>query len=100
MACEFIYIMFIIYYIVEEALEIIKVGLPYFRSMFNMLDIFVVILSTTNQCLNVYAYFAMEAELEALLGDADSYADFEGLGQEILKDYFISPLKIKLCLVA
>ena len=84
MACEFIYIMFIIYYIVEETLEIIKVGFPYFRSMFNMLDIFVVILSTMNQCLNIYAYIAMEAELTALLGDPDSYADFEGLGQEIL----------------
>ena len=51
MSCEFIYIMFIIYYIIEEALEIYKVGLEYILQGFpwNHLDLVVVMFSVVNQ---------------------------------------------------
>ena len=45
MSCEFIFIAFIIYYIIEEALEIRKHGTKYLGSVWNILDIVVVIVS-------------------------------------------------------
>ena len=45
MSCEFIFIAFIIYYIIEEALEIRKHGMKYIGSVWNVLDMVVVIVS-------------------------------------------------------
>ena len=45
MSCEFIFIAFIIYYIIEEALEIRKWGMKYIGSVWNVLDMVVVIVS-------------------------------------------------------
>ena len=46
MSCEFIFIAFIIYYIIEEALEIRKHGMKYVGSVWNVLDMVVVIVSS------------------------------------------------------
>ena len=43
MANEFIFIAFILYYIIEEALEIKKHGIKYLFSVWNILDIIVVV---------------------------------------------------------
>ena len=80
MACEFIYIMFIFYYIIEEVLEIYKLKCAYFTGLWNNLDIVVVMLSLINQCLNIYTYFSVEAELKTLLSEPDVFADFQKLG--------------------
>ena len=45
MACEFIFCAFIFYYYVEEALEIKKERMSYFFSIWNVLDIVVLIVS-------------------------------------------------------
>ena len=45
MANEFIFIAFILYYIIEEALELKKHGIKYLFSVWNMLDIIVVVVS-------------------------------------------------------
>ena len=42
MACEFIFCFFILYYIVEEVMEIRLNGCSYFASVWNILDIVVV----------------------------------------------------------
>ena len=48
MACEFIFIFFIVYYIVEEVLEIKVLKWAYFSSISNILDLAVIIVSTSN----------------------------------------------------
>ncbi|XP_023329307.1 polycystic kidney disease 2-like 1 protein [Eurytemora carolleeae] len=80
MACEVIYVILIIYYIIEEILEIIKVRMAYFKVVWNHLDIAVVFLSVVNQSLNLYTYFTVETEIVKLLSEPDTYADFQGLG--------------------
>lgn len=42
MACEFIFAFFIIYYIIEESLEIKTLKCAYFKSIWNILDLLVI----------------------------------------------------------
>ena len=60
MACEGIYTVFILYYLVEEFLEILKIGGPYFKSFYNNLDVIVVVLSVLNQGLSIYTFLVVE----------------------------------------
>ena len=67
MAFEAVYYIFVAYYIVEEVLEIIKVGWVYFAGFWNNLDIIVLTLCTLNICLNLYTTFVVTSELESKL---------------------------------
>jgi len=80
MACEFIYIIFVCYYIVEEVLEIIKVKWAYFSGFWNNVDILVILLCILNVSLNLYTFFVVETQLSVLLEQPDTYADFNDLG--------------------
>ena len=80
MACECVYILFIIYYIIEEILEISKLKCVYFKGTWNKLDLFVVFLSIVNQSLNIYTFFTAETKIATLLSEPDKYADFQTLG--------------------
>ncbi len=66
MACEGVYILFILYYLVEETLEILKIRGAYFKSVYNNLDIVVVILSIGNQGLSIYTFFVVENQVTFL----------------------------------
>ena len=59
--------MFVVYYIVEEVLEIVKVGWSYFTGFWNNLDIVVIVLCVFNIALNLYTYFVVSQQLETLL---------------------------------
>ena len=80
LAFEFVYYIFVAYYIVEEVLEIIKIGWVYFAGVWNNLDIVVLILCVMNISLNVYTFTVVSSELETLLQNPDDYADFNNLG--------------------
>ncbi len=49
MACEFIFILFILYYIIEEILEMRRIKMQYFRSIWNFLDVIVITVSTIHR---------------------------------------------------
>ena len=72
--------LFVVYYIVEEVLEIIKVGFVYFAGFWNNLDIIVLLLCIMNICLNLYTNFVVSNQLTELLSNPDDYADFNDLG--------------------
>ena len=80
LAFEFVYYIFVAYYIVEEVLEIIKIGWVYFANVMNNLDIVVLLLCVMNISLNVYTFTVVSSELETLLQNPDDYADFNNLG--------------------
>ena len=67
LAFEFVYYIFVVYYIVEEVLEIIKVGWAYFSGFSNNLDIVVLVLCVLNISLNLYTTFVVSSQLETLL---------------------------------
>ena len=64
MACEGVYILFIIYYAIEETLEILKLRGSYFKSYYNNLDVVVVVLSIINEGLSIYTFFVVENQVK------------------------------------
>ncbi|ESO83923.1 hypothetical protein LOTGIDRAFT_229509 [Lottia gigantea] len=79
MACEFIFVLFIFYYIVEEALEIKKHRLQYFKGFWNILDILVILLALVCMVFDIYRTLVVGEKLESLLSNKEQYADFERL---------------------
>ncbi|XP_071808292.1 polycystin-2-like protein 1 isoform X3 [Asterias amurensis] len=80
MACEGIFALFILYYIVEEILEIKRHRFAYFKSTWNCLDVIIIIVSV--MCMGFYVYRSMSVSnmIDVLLSQPDQYADFEFLG--------------------
>lgn len=81
MACEGIFVLFILYYSVEEFLEIKKHRLSYFKSTWNCLDVIIIVVSVVCMCFHVYRTFTVDEMIERLLAAPDMYADFEFLGR-------------------
>jgi len=54
-ASQILYVLFIVYYIVEEILEIKKHKFSYFKSVWNCLDVIVILVSALDRA---YTYFA------------------------------------------
>ncbi|KAL4239712.1 TRP-like ion channel Pkd2 [Mactra antiquata] len=79
MACEFILCVFILYYMVEEAIEIKKHRFSYFKSIWNILDIIVIAIAIVCIAFNVYRTIKVDELLEELVDQPDKYADFEFL---------------------
>eukprot|EP00095_Tigriopus_kingsejongensis_P002369 maker-scaffold579_size130606-snap-gene-0.31 protein:Tk02369 transcript:maker-scaffold579_size130606-snap-gene-0.31-mRNA-1 annotation:"pkd2 " len=80
LACELIFCGFIFYYIIEEGLEIRRHKYSYFKSVWNILDLTVIIISGLCIFLNLYTNVVVEAKLQDLLAEPDQYADFTSLG--------------------
>ena len=54
MACETVFVLFMIYYTIEEVLEISKHRMKYFYSFWNVLDVIVLILGYMCIIYNLY----------------------------------------------
>nr|QCO69757.1 polycystin-2 [Amphibalanus improvisus] len=80
MACEWIFAFFVLYYIVEEVLEVRKMKCSYFKSVWNILDILVIGIATLCIAFSVYRTNSVDDKLESLLKDGVQYANFEQLG--------------------
>uniref|UniRef100_H2Y8T3 EF-hand domain-containing protein n=1 Tax=Ciona savignyi TaxID=51511 RepID=H2Y8T3_CIOSA len=80
MACEVLYMLFILYYIVEEVLEIRKNKCSYFKSVWNCLDVLVILLSIVAFSFNIYRTITVDNLLTSLLDQPLTYPDFEFLG--------------------
>ncbi|MGH0116953.1 UNVERIFIED_CONTAM: hypothetical protein FKN15_026647 [Acipenser sinensis] len=77
--CEMVFCVFILYYTVEEILEIRIHKLSYFSCFWNVLDIVVIMLSIVAIIFNVFRTLKVNALLGKLLKKPDIYADFEFL---------------------
>jgi len=78
MGCEFVFIAFIFYYLVEECFEMKKQGCKeYFIEFWNWMDVIVIILSFVCIGFNFYRTFSVELLIEDLLQKPDEFADFE-----------------------
>jgi len=83
--CEYIYVVFILYYIIEEAFEIHKHKVKYFYHFYNILDCTVIILSIVGIGFNVYRSIHVDKLLDGILKNSnstveDQYANFEMIG--------------------
>ncbi|XP_013358211.1 PREDICTED: polycystin-2 [Chinchilla lanigera] len=77
-ACEILFCFFILYYAVEEILEIRIHKLRYFRSFWNCLDVVIVLLSGTAIGINIYQTSSVEGLLH-FLQDQNTFPNFEHL---------------------
>ncbi|CAM1312882.1 PKD2 (predicted) [Pycnogonum litorale] len=80
MACECIFCAFILYYIIEECLEISKLKCEYFKSVWNILDIVVIVISCVCIAFSIYRTMSVSTMLQVLLEDPEIFPDFEFLG--------------------
>ncbi|XP_075716827.1 polycystin-2 isoform X2 [Rhinoderma darwinii] len=77
-ACEIAFCLFILYYMVEEFLEIHNHRLHYFHSLWNCLDIVIIVLSVVAMAINLYR-MSIEGPLSKFLVDMNSFHNFESL---------------------
>ena len=80
LACEGIFVLFLLYYSIEEIIEIKKHKLQYFKSFWNILDIVVILMGVVCVVFNLYRTMEVSALLKNLLSNKDQYANFEVLG--------------------
>ncbi|XP_043912299.1 polycystic kidney disease 2-like 1 protein [Protopterus annectens] len=78
-ACEIIFCVFIFYYIVEEILEVRIHKLTYFKSVWNILDVLVIILALVAIAFSIFRTIKVNSLLGKLLKNPTIYADFEFL---------------------
>ncbi|CAF5219771.1 unnamed protein product, partial [Rotaria magnacalcarata] len=79
LACEILFIIFTVYYTVEETLEIMRFKLHYFKTIWNILDIVIISISYICIAFNIYRQVEVGRLLDELLRDQNTFADFEFL---------------------
>jgi len=79
LACEIIFIVFTVYYTIEEMLEIKTIGLKYFKETWNCLDVVMLIICYICIIFNIYRIVKVDEILDALLQNNDQYPEFDGL---------------------
>ncbi|KAF7252827.1 Polycystin-2 [Varanus komodoensis] len=78
-ACEIVFCLFIIYYMVEEILEIHFHRLFYFRNLWNCLDVLIIVLSLAAIGINIYRTSTVDRLLKELLENQNSFPNFDPL---------------------
>ncbi|KAM9379950.1 polycystin-2-like protein 1 [Phaethornis superciliosus] len=78
-ACEIVFCVFIFYYVVEEILELCIHKFQYFRSIWNILDLVIILLSIIAIGFHIFRTTEVNRLLGELLKHPDTYADFEFL---------------------
>uniref|UniRef100_A0A8C2U7Y5 Polycystin 2 like 1, transient receptor potential cation channel n=1 Tax=Coturnix japonica TaxID=93934 RepID=A0A8C2U7Y5_COTJA len=78
-ACEIVFCLFIFYYVVEEILELRIHRLQYFTSIWNILDVVVILLSIVAIGFHIFRTIEVNRLLGELLKHPETYADFEFL---------------------
>jgi len=79
LACEALFIVFTVYYTVEEVIEIARFKFHYFKAIWNVLDVIIILISYVCIAFNVYRQIKVGQILDELLKNQNSFADFEFL---------------------
>ncbi|NXY86335.1 PK2L2 protein, partial [Alcedo cyanopectus] len=74
--CEIIFCLFIITFIIQEAIKIAKLKKHYFRSAWNWLELLLLVVSILAIIFNVYRTVQVSLLMEKLLSDDRVYPDF------------------------
>lgn len=80
LGCEIAFCVFIIYYTIEEILEIKKNKCAYFKGFWNLMDLLVVITSIVCIGFSVFRTSAVNRLLDNLINTPEEYSNFEFLG--------------------
>nr|XP_040042074.1 polycystin-2 [Gasterosteus aculeatus aculeatus] len=77
--CEVAFCLFIVYYMVEEVLEVRIHRLHYFKSLWNCLDVLIVVLSVVAIIMNITRTAMVSSRLKGLLENHTAHPTFEPL---------------------
>ncbi|XP_023215314.1 polycystin-2-like [Centruroides sculpturatus] len=80
LGCEIAFCVFIIYYTIEEILEIKRNKCSYFKGFWNLMDLLVVITSIICIGFSVFRTSAVNRLLDNLINTPEDYSNFEFLG--------------------
>jgi polycystin 2 len=80
MGCEGLFVLFLMYYTIEEIIEIKKHKTSYFKDFWNIMDLVVVLMGYVCVLFSVYRTMEVGKLLSGLLKDKEQYANFEVLG--------------------
>ncbi|XP_074912956.1 polycystin-2-like protein 2 isoform X5 [Buteo buteo] len=75
-SCEITFCLFIITFIIQEAIKVVKLKKEYFRSAWNWLDLLLLVVSILAIAFNIYCTVEVSLLMEELLSDAHVYPDF------------------------
>ncbi|KAM6055507.1 polycystin-2-like protein 2 isoform 5-T7 [Theristicus caerulescens] len=75
-SCEITFCLFIITFIIQEAIKMVKLKKEYFRSAWNWLDLLLLVVSILAIAFNIYRTVEVSLLMEELLSDAHVYPDF------------------------
>ncbi|XP_046756427.1 polycystic kidney disease 2-like 2 protein isoform X3 [Gallus gallus] len=75
-SCEVAFCLFILTFIIQEAIEITRLKMEYFRSAWNWLDMLLIAVSILAICFNIYRTIEVSLLMEELLSNAHVYPDF------------------------
>ncbi|CAF0782686.1 unnamed protein product [Didymodactylos carnosus] len=79
MACEILFVLFVLYYTIEEIIEISNLKMAYFKSIWSCLDIIIILMSYVCIIFNIYRQFQVNNLLDNLLLKQDQFNDFNFL---------------------
>ena len=104
MGIEFIFVLFLLYYSIEEIIEIQKHKMEYFKDFWNIVDILVVLMGIVCVAFNVYRTLEVNTLIQDLLSNDTKYANFDTLGywQETFNDFIavaVFVAWIKVCII-
>ncbi|CAH8864327.1 unnamed protein product [Trichobilharzia szidati] len=80
LACEIMYLAFLVYYIIEEIIEISVKRWKYFLSVWNLMDAAMIIISLICAGFLIYSTLIVEKNMATLINDVNSYPNFDYLG--------------------
>ncbi|KAK7005356.1 polycystic kidney disease 2-like 1 protein, partial [Biomphalaria glabrata] len=80
LGCEVVFVIFVLYYIIEEIMEISFTGYRYFLDFWNILDVVLLFVAIVCITFNVYRSLTIMSKLQELLSNPLQYAPFENIG--------------------
>ncbi|KAK4468709.1 hypothetical protein MN116_007889 [Schistosoma mekongi] len=79
LACEIVYLIFLVYYIIEEILELLVKRWKYFISIWNLMDLAMVVISLICAAFLIYSDIIVADRMSTLINDVSSYPNFDSL---------------------
>ncbi|CAH8290178.1 unnamed protein product [Heterobilharzia americana] len=80
LACEIMYLAFLVYYVIEEILELSVKRWEYFLSVWNLMDAAMITVSLICAGFLIYSTIIVEQNMTTLISDLSSYPNFDYLG--------------------
>ena len=81
LGCQIMFIIFTLYYILEEVMEMVSLKGSYLASTWNRVDLLVLVLSVVHQSLNIYFVLSVNSQLKDRIAVDDDYVDFQAVFQ-------------------